>query len=485
MKEVISKQAIFSQKNKMCLIDLCFYDNKAYMKHIDKEVDENVIGFISKNKKKLENVYNTIKIEFFRKLEYEKILDDYLSKKQVSQIAVNDNKTKNVKIKQEKKQKKEKDKNKKEKVNMAIDIVEYVSRNIEKIQWNKKVEKRKSIFYCSVEDKEIELKAIKSNKGHVNYVMMIDNNLVSVKEQMIMDMIKTIKKNNPQFASSVYKVTHNPESKYYNPDSPEEQARLRKLKDQEAKAKKRMLAEEKRREEKQRILEEKRKQLEEKQKQLEKQKANKIEEKQKTITKMDNDRKEQKKTEDSLPRIGYKDFVVRRSVFKCMHSKHKIRNLVAAVSVMDKDDHENLIRVSAGYCENCKIYFIMDSTYISLKSKGIIMCRVSDEKNYMKNYNVAGMTLASESILMQYGYTVNQIDGLGPKRRQKILAIIIDKGILSKSEVISYLDFFISQRQTRSNQQIAISKWEDDREFVEEYKVGEYTKFGVKGIIRR
>lgn len=186
-----------------------------------------------------------------------------------------------------------------------------------------------------------------------------------------------------------------------------------------------------------------------------------------------------------MPRIGYKDFVVRRSVFKCMHSKHKIRNLVAAVSVMDKDDHENLIRVSAGYCENCKIYFMMDSTYINLKSKGIIMCRVCDEKNYMKNYNVAGMTLASESILMQYGYTVNQIDGLGAKRRQKILAIIIDKGILSKSEVISYLDFFISQRQTQSKYQVAISKWEDDREFVEEYNVGEYTKYGIKGIIRR
>lgn len=31
----------------------------------------------------------------------------------------------------------------------------------------------------------------------------------------------------------------------------------------------------------------------------------------------------------------------------------------------------------------------------------------------------------------------------------------------------------------------AISKWEDDREFVEEYKSGEYTKYGVNAIYRR
>lgn len=93
--------------------------------------------------------------------------------------------------------------------------------------------------------------------------------------------------------------------------------------------------------------------------------------------------------------------------------------------------------------------------------------------------------LAQESILMQYGYNVNQMEGLSSTRRQKILAVLIDKSILGKSEIISYLDFFISQRKTQSKFQIAISKWEDDREFVENYRLGEYHLYGVNAIYRR
>ena len=95
------------------------------------------------------------------------------------------------------------------------------------------------------------------------------------------------------------------------------------------------------------------------------------------------------------------------------------------------------------------------------------------------------MKLAPESLLMQYGYNVSQAEDLTATRRQKILAVIIDNKILSKNEIINYLDFFIHQHGKRNNMERAISKWEDDREFVEEYKSGEYTKYGVNAIYRR
>lgn len=187
---------------------------------------------------------------------------------------------------------------------------------------------------------------------------------------------------------------------------------------------------------------------------------------------------------EKLPQIGVHDFVVRRNVFKCMHASHKLENIVAAVNIIDKNNEEKLFRINAGYCTDCNIFFIMESSYEKLKHKGIPICRVSDEKTYMKNYSVNGMLLAQESILMQYGYNVNQQEGLSTLRRQKILAVLIDKKILSKSEIISYLDFFISQRQTQSKYQIAISKWEHDREFVENYRIGEYHQYGVNAIYR-
>lgn len=82
-------------------------------------------------------------------------------------------------------------------------------------------------------------------------------------------------------------------------------------------------------------------------------------------------------------------------------------------------------------------------------------------------------------------YNVSETTGLSSTARQKILAVIIDNNILSKSGIISYLDFFIRQRSHMSNMETAISKWEEDEEFVEHYRIGEYTKFGVNAIYRR
>ena len=182
--------------------------------------------------------------------------------------------------------------------------------------------------------------------------------------------------------------------------------------------------------------------------------------------------------------IGVKDFLVRSNVFKCMHNDHVIENVSAMISI-DNDGKKKAQKISAGYCQKCKVYFIMESTYQRLKSNGLILCRITDEKSYKKSEYMNGAVLAHESILMQYGYNVSEIKGLSATKRQKILAVIIDNNVLSKSEIISYLDFFINQRSSRSNMERAISKWEADREFVENYRIGEYSQYGVNAIYRR
>lgn len=195
--------------------------------------------------------------------------------------------------------------------------------------------------------------------------------------------------------------------------------------------------------------------------------------------------KELIKKQSRIQEVGIKDFVVRGNVFRCMHRQHQIENLDAMINVVDDNGEKQLIKVSAGYCKQCKVYFILESSYQKLKNQGVLLCRVTDEKHYMKSGNVNGMRLAQESILMQYGYNASQTEGLSATRRQKILAVLIDNRILSKSEIISYLDFFINQRSSMSNMEIAISKWETDREFVENYKFGHYTQYGVNAIYRR
>lgn len=184
--------------------------------------------------------------------------------------------------------------------------------------------------------------------------------------------------------------------------------------------------------------------------------------------------------------IGPKDFVVRRTVFVCKNRNHKLQDITAAVSIVMPGVEVAEARIPAGYCPKCEMYFILESTYERLLHRGTPMCRVSDEKTYLRASSSANdMQLASESLLMQYGYNVSQVQGLTTVQRQKILSLIMDHGIMTKEEILSYLDFFISQRRNRPQYNIAISKWEQDRQFVSRYGTGFGKTVQVRSIRRK
>ena len=183
--------------------------------------------------------------------------------------------------------------------------------------------------------------------------------------------------------------------------------------------------------------------------------------------------------------IDIEDFIVKRTVFKCTHSEHKLQDIDATIEVIDRYGEIKEATINAGYCPNCDVFFIMESTFQRLKYKGIPLCRVSEEKAYLSaNSFNNDLNLAPESILMQYGYNVSQAEGLTATRRRAILALLIDKDICTRNQIISYLDSFVSLRRTQSRYALAIKKWESDCEFVSEYKLGSYTRYGV-GVINR
>lgn len=204
------------------------------------------------------------------------------------------------------------------------------------------------------------------------------------------------------------------------------------------------------------------------------------------ISKKQDDRDNTKKQNVHVNAIGVKDFVVRRSTFKCRHNNHQLQNIDAKVNVIDKKGEIRESKVAAGYCATCNTYFIMESVFQNLKNKGTPVCRMSDEKAYLNNHTyVNGMILAQESILKQYGYTVSQNEGLSDTARRKILALLIDHKILTKNDVISYLDFFINNKKYQHKYEKALDKWQRDKEFVSEYKIGQYIQYGVGSINRK
>ena len=181
--------------------------------------------------------------------------------------------------------------------------------------------------------------------------------------------------------------------------------------------------------------------------------------------------------------IQMKNFVVRGNTFSCKYQNHELIDIEAIVSVIKRDGSVVAVTIPAGYCPKCGIYFIMDSTFRKLNSIGAPICRLSTYKAYSEGRNFDNeWNLSPESKLMQYGYTVSETAGLSSSQRHVILAYIIDNKIMTKSEIISYIDSFIGLRQRRHQYQEAIIKWESDREYVFEYNKGTYKKYGIEGI---
>lgn len=185
--------------------------------------------------------------------------------------------------------------------------------------------------------------------------------------------------------------------------------------------------------------------------------------------------------------LDFLDCVVRRNTFKCMHNEHRLHNVDAEVEVIEKKTGlSRNKKIAAGYCEECKLFFIMESVYQQLIKKYIVCCRVFDEKTYLGNSDFDnGMMLANESILKQYGYNVSQTEGLSTTARRKILSNLVDRGTMTRNDIIGYIDFFIALRRSDSKFERALSKWEDDKDYISQYRMGDYSSFGINYIHRK
>ena len=187
--------------------------------------------------------------------------------------------------------------------------------------------------------------------------------------------------------------------------------------------------------------------------------------------------------------ITFKDFIIRKSSVSCIHRNHAIEHIDATVNVIDYGGNISLQTLSAYYCSECNLYYVMDSTYENLRKSGIPLCKVTDEEGY-RNLNIVSngtIPLSPKSILNLLGYNVSQEENLSTEQRHRILREIIDNKICSKDHVISLLNFFIKmrQKQNTSKYDLAISKWESDRDYIDQYNVGNNRKVRVGSFIKR
>lgn len=132
--------------------------------------------------------------------------------------------------------------------------------------------------------------------------------------------------------------------------------------------------------------------------------------------------------------------------------------------------------IDAEYNSDYDHYFISKDTYERLFEEGIPLCRLIKKTDYSERMNYNNLDLKPHSILMDYGYSVSEQNDLPALARHNILAMLIDTGICSKHRIISYLRYFIKQRQWNKSMIDAIAKWQMDIDYVEQYKEGTLKK---------
>ena len=185
---------------------------------------------------------------------------------------------------------------------------------------------------------------------------------------------------------------------------------------------------------------------------------------------------------DNYSEIHLKDFVIKRNSFRCVHSEHALKDISASITIINQKGNFETMKVPAGYCKDCNVYFIFDDVYKRILSRGTPICRMYDWKAIESGSTAGNMMLAQESLLRQYGYNVNANEGLSSDRRKRILQILVDNHIMTKSEIVSYLKFFISQRKNNSSMKLAVEKWNSDKAFIENYKIGSLQNYYVGSL---
>ena len=162
----------------------------------------------------------------------------------------------------------------------------------------------------------------------------------------------------------------------------------------------------------------------------------------------------------------------------CQRNKHRIESISALVPTMEHDN----VRINVNYCNDCNRYFINEDEYLHYrKLYDILLIKLSFTADGTYD-SIANMQLAEQSPLNLCGYNVNQVSDYSSEFRHSMLKQIIESGILTKSEVMDYLNHFIKMNGRKKSNSIAVSKWENDLEYVRNYQMDNQRKVNIDKI---
>ena len=168
--------------------------------------------------------------------------------------------------------------------------------------------------------------------------------------------------------------------------------------------------------------------------------------------------------EPETPKFKQTDILyIFKGTIKCHREHHKIIQSTA-ILFNEKDDE---VKLNVEYCCNCNKFFLEYSLYEQYRNRfGAIIGNLRIAKNGIFD---AQYEMAIESPLYIIGYNVSKKSNFSSSERQYILARVMHDRIMSKGDVIKYLSFFIKRNGAKTGNELALSKWKSDLEFVQSY----------------
>lgn len=200
--------------------------------------------------------------------------------------------------------------------------------------------------------------------------------------------------------------------------------------------------------------------------------------------KVNNQLHENNKAEtQSSGKLHYVKAVVISHNRKCVYEEHNLTNIRAIIRVLASSNKVIEVNVPATYCKECNQYIILKCDFKSIKQKGTLLCHVIDEtpeyiakhKNSLYSGTESKVHRLGYNVIKQYGYTFTQ--------RKIILANIIENYGITQHEILSMLDANIARKINLPNYADAVEKWQQDREFIANYKTGDVPDVIVEEMI--
>lgn len=152
---------------------------------------------------------------------------------------------------------------------------------------------------------------------------------------------------------------------------------------------------------------------------------------------------------------------------------HKISDKTVNIIYMNKIYKKySVIKIILHFCEQCKVYFDFEESFlIQLKKLNInpsdLLIKILDKN--MQSYSIDGDELANESFLHSLGYVCGRTKGLSKKERQNLLMKIIDREIMTISQIKNSIEFNIRMFGNNPNYTYALMDWKSDIDFLNEY----------------